>query len=100
MAWNVGLTIFAYYYINNLIYWLFGFKYWVMAMEMPRIIKETERKFDETQEVKRDKPFWNERKYNILNWIGIISNGVVMAWAGWKRGYLNWLIFSGTKIPR
>ena len=43
-AWSEGIATFidvgGYYGFQNSIYWLFGFKYWVIAKEVPDIINE------------------------------------------------------------
>ena len=31
-----SVSIFLFYFLSNLIYWLFGFKYWVISIEVPK----------------------------------------------------------------
>ena len=31
----ISVTIFFFYFICNWMYWLFGFKYWVISIEIP-----------------------------------------------------------------
>lgn len=32
---GVSSSIFFFFFTNNLIYWLYGFKYWVISIEVP-----------------------------------------------------------------
>ena len=38
-----SISVFLFYFISNLIYWLFGFKYWVISIEVPKSIDVTNR---------------------------------------------------------
>ena len=38
LAWFMFVTIFFFYFTSNLLYWLFGFKYWVISIEIPNMI--------------------------------------------------------------
>ena len=61
----ITVTIFLFFFISNLMYWLFGFKYWVIAVEIPIVLKENdESEVVEGQEVgQRKKRFCTETKY-------------------------------------
>lgn len=39
-AYGIGFTVFGFYFFSNLMYWLFGFKYWVTSVEIPALVKE------------------------------------------------------------
>ena len=88
------MVVFQYffYFISNLIYWLFGFKYWVISIEIPNLIaaqKEAEERGIDEEKLER-KRFCTEARYNALNWFGIIVNAVCIAWLAWKRGALDY----------
>jgi hypothetical protein len=38
----MGVSIFLFYFVSNLMYWLFGFKYWVISIEIPQLITQQE----------------------------------------------------------
>lgn len=78
-----SITVFLFYFLSNLIYWLFGFKYWVISIEVPRSIAAKKKWRDE-----KDKSICTEAGYEILNWLGIIINLIFCLWLGWKRGVL------------
>jgi hypothetical protein len=82
-AYAVGASVFGFYFISNLMYWLFGFKYWVTAIEIPALVKQ------ERDDGKEKKRFWTETRYNVLNWIGILINLFTCLWLGWKRGEMD-----------
>ena len=50
----IGLSIFLFYFVSNLIYWLFGFKYWVISIEIPQLISNQEAElFNSNKEIVR-----------------------------------------------
>lgn len=59
-------AIWTLYGFQNVIYWLFGFKYWVIALEIPTMIQEDNEEFDPNKPVERKKRFWTEKRYKIL----------------------------------
>jgi hypothetical protein len=58
------VTIFLFYFVSNLIYWLFGFKYWVISIEIPHVLQQDE----------SGRKLCTETRYNLLNWTGILIN--------------------------
>jgi hypothetical protein len=38
LMYIIGFSIFFFYFVSNLMYWLFGFKYWVISIEIPTLI--------------------------------------------------------------
>jgi hypothetical protein len=36
----IAVGLFMFYWPSNLMYWLFGFKYWVIAIEIPALVNE------------------------------------------------------------
>ena len=75
LALEVGITTFFFNASTLLLHWLFSFKYWVISLEIPKVIqtKKTEFKSSET-------------KYNILNAIGITINLLLSVWVSVRRG--------------
>lgn len=82
-----------------MIYWIFGFKYWVVAQEIPEIMEETKRVVgtkseDDELELSNveDKPkrFWTEKRYKIAMWLGIFLNVADCFWVGVERGLCNY----------
>jgi hypothetical protein len=85
-AFFIGATVFLFYVPSNVMYWLFGWKYWVIAIEVPALVNEQSEEIDPNKPVERKKRFWTERRYNILNWFGILVNFGFCAWLAWVRG--------------
>jgi len=51
----MGITDGLYYFISNLMYWLWSFKYWVISIEIPNVIAAQKARKDEDLDVsKRD----------------------------------------------
>jgi hypothetical protein len=66
-------------------YWMFGFKYWVISMKVPRMIAVSKEGSEGNH-----KRICSEAKYEVLNWVGILVNlGFCLA-IGWKRGILEY----------
>ena len=78
-----SINVFIFYFTGNLMYWMFGFKYWVISVEVPRLIDASK----EGKEAKH-KSFCSEASYNALNWVGIIVNLFFCICVGWKRALL------------
>ena len=77
----MAISIFLFYFTSNLIYWIFGFKYWVISIEVPRLIAESKEGPQSNH-----KSICTEARYKALNWIGILINlGFCLAVA-WLRG--------------
>lgn len=92
----MSVTIFLFYFVSNLMYWLFGFKYWVISIEIPDLIEQQMTQTEEIDETSADekqekKKFWTETRYNMLNAIGIAVNFVVIAYLAWERGLLDYM---------
>ena len=62
--------------MNNLIYWLYGFKYWVTSIEVPSNFKH--------KNSGKSKQF-----YNIISWTGIILNFALCVVVGYDRYLLS-----------
>ena len=58
-------------------HWLFSFKYWVIAREVPKL-------FD-GQNIS-----YNEKTYKVVKWIGLIINILVCLVLGYFRGKLTY----------
>jgi hypothetical protein len=51
----MGITDGLYYFISNLMYWLWSFKYWVISIEIPNVIATQKARKDEDLDLfKRD----------------------------------------------
>ena len=79
------ICIFFFFGTSNLMYWLFGFKYWVISIEVPRLISASK----EGNEAGH-KSICSETRYEALNWVGIIINMAVCMLAAWKRGIMEY----------
>jgi hypothetical protein len=51
----MGIAIALWYGIQNVLYWLFGFKYWVISIEMPLVIEAKDDKYLERNEKKKNR---------------------------------------------
>ena len=80
-----SVSVFLFYFVSNLMYWMFGFKYWVISIEVPRLIASTK---DGTEG--NHKSICSEAGYEALNWVGITINLAFCLWVGWKRGMLDY----------
>lgn len=81
------ICIFLFYFTSNLMYWLFGFKYWVISIEVPHLI-EAQKEGSDGQPRKR---ICTEKRYEVVNWIGILVNFIACAWLAWKRGVVSYV---------
>ena len=87
----IGFSIFIFYFVSNLMYWLFGFKYWVISIEIPQLISNQEAElFNSNKEIVRSERFCSETKYNLLNAIGILLNLFFCVWVAIKRAQLSY----------
>ena len=86
----MGGSIFLFYFVSNLMYWLFGFKYWVISIEIPQLISQQQAELNPDKEIVRKERFCTEAKYNALNAVGILVNFAFCAWVGWKRAELDY----------
>ena len=69
---------------------MFGFKYWVISIEIPRLINAT-KEAEEKGEQLEHKSICSERGYDVLNAIGIFVNLFLCVWVGWKRGMIDYI---------
>jgi amino acid permease len=70
--------------MNNLIYWLYGFKYWVISIEVPGAY------------TKRDRCKLPETSYKLISWTGVIVNFALCFAIAYQRYYLSLAIANGT----
>jgi hypothetical protein len=85
----VGFSVGFFYLPSNIIYWLFGWKYWVTSIEVPALVNE-QTEFDPSKPIEHKQRFWTETRFNILNWFGILVNTGFCVWIGWIRGVRDW----------
>ena len=74
----------------NSLYWLFGFKYWVIGKEMNEMLgddDEDDDNQDETREL--GGKFWTEERYNLVRNVGLSVNITVCCVLGSFRGFAN-----------
>jgi hypothetical protein len=83
VALLVSISLFFFYFTNNLIYWLYGFKYWVMSIEVPGGYK-------------KNKGFLSERAYNLISWFGILLNFALILVVSYQRYFLSMSFSNGT----
>lgn len=85
----VMLAVFLEYFLQNVTYWLFGFKYWVVSIEMSRFLKPAEEKGEKAKGC-----ICTESKYNAVSTVVIAINLVACIAIGWGRGMLDyWMVF-------
>ena len=65
----MGIVNFGFYGGANSVHWLFGFKYWVISKEMPKVVEGNQKNYKK-----------NEKCYKIINIIGLIVNLTMSAW--------------------
>ena len=80
-----AICIFLFYFTSNLMYWMFGFKYWVISIEVPRLIVASK-----NSSKRNHKSICSEARYEALNWVGILINLGVSLCCGWKRGMVEY----------
>ena len=87
----IGIGNFVYNFFLNLVHWLFGFEYWYISIEVPRIQKEKPRAITEMQ-------------FNIIKYVGVALNFIVCLVLGYYEWTLQEAIFdlfkSGTTLPQ
>ena len=66
-ALNISTACFLFFFVTILIYWLFGFKYWVISIEVPKFING------------KSEMSLSERKYKLINYCFIAFFGSVCA---------------------
>lgn len=75
----MGVTIFFFYFVSNLMYWLFGFKYWVISIEIPQLLAVEDGR----------RKTCTETRYNLLNWTGILVNFGACLVCAYVRGQVD-----------
>jgi hypothetical protein len=89
-AWSEGLLTFidvgGYYTLNNVLNWMYGYKYWVMARTVPAIMED-----DEPGSLPRVSlgKRWTESDYDVLGYIGLGINLLVCLSLGASRVVMN-----------
>ena len=78
LASEVGITTFFFNGGTLLLHWLFSFKYWVISLEIPKVLKATGTTLKSS-----------ETKYKIYNAIGITVNMLFCVWVAVRRGQLS-----------
>ena len=78
----IGIATFLFNIGNLTMHWLFSFKYWVIAREVPKL-------FD-GQNIS-----YNEKTYKVVKWIGLIFNILVCLVLGYFRGKLTYQTSGG-----
>lgn len=74
VAWVNGTSVFFFFFITILIYWLFGFKYWIISREVPRFLEGS------------SGMAVSEQKYRNINIIVITVFALVCGYASDVRG--------------
>ena len=67
-------------------YWLFGFKYWLISIEIPYLLEKKRDEDIKNEENQNYRRLCSEMRYKILNWVGIMVNFISCAFSGYKRG--------------
>lgn len=86
----IGLGNFVFNFFINLFHWLFGFEYWYISIEVPRLVKEEPRTITKMQ-------------FSTVKYVGIASNFIpclIMSYYQWifQDAILN-LYKLGTPLP-
>ena len=69
---------------------MFGFKYWVISIEVPRLIAASKESSKGNH-----KSICSEARYEAINWVGILINLGFCLVVGWKRGLIEYVSASG-----
>ena len=64
---------------------MFGFKYWVILIEVPRLIAASKEGAEDNH-----KSICSEARYEAFNWVGILINMGFCLAVGWKRGMMEY----------
>jgi hypothetical protein len=61
--------------------WAFSFKYWVVSIEIPKIVSSLGPNIRNSIQVQNDRPLMiNERKFQLVFWLGVLANLVFTTW--------------------
>ena len=97
----VGVSIFMFYFVENLMYWLFGFKYWVTSVEIQQIQEEQKTQSGRAvaaENIKK-KRFCTETKYKVLSAFGGLVNLGICLWMCIERAQLTYFTLSSQETP-
>ena len=86
------LCIFDYirYLTWMLAIWAFSFKYWVVSIEIPKILSELGLSIRQSIHVNQDsKQVLKERKFQVIFWFGVLANFVFTTW--WSIEFAHYL---------
>jgi hypothetical protein len=86
----VGTAIFNFYFMNNLIYWLYGFKYWVMSIEVPGSYKQAS---------SGNSGRFSKKCYDLISWVGILINLALCSVLAYQRYLLSCSFDNHTYTP-
>jgi hypothetical protein len=74
VSWVIATAVFFFYWISILIYWLFGFKYWVISIHVPRFIGGT-----------RNELVLSSKKFDIINYVVLATYTAICLSAAYCR---------------
>jgi hypothetical protein len=70
--------------------WAFSFKYWVVSIEIPKIVSSLGPNIRNSIQVQNDRPLMiNERKFQVVFWFGVLANLVFTTW--WSIEFAHYL---------
>jgi hypothetical protein len=69
IAGGLAVSAFCFYFLNNLLYWLYSLKQWTISIEVPRQIN---RHSEEEPGIQV-----SQGCYRLLKWLGITCNFIV-----------------------
>ena len=79
MAYTISSSVFLFFVFSVLIYWLFGFKYWVISVEVPRFLNGST----------TDNVLFSEITYARINIAGVLTILMVAFIAAYYRWHLS-----------
>lgn len=88
LAATIGICTFFYNFGTMTMLWLFSYKYWVIAREVPKLFFEAGRDIT-----------FNERSYRIFNVCGLVTNFIPCCLLGYYRGRLTADSSNGNGVP-
>jgi hypothetical protein len=71
----ISVGNFVYNFFLNLVHWLFGFEYWYISIEVPRLQKENPRTITEMQ-------------FSAIKYVGVVLNFIPCV----MMGYFQWTL--------
>jgi hypothetical protein len=76
VAWLVAIAVFIWFLMSIMIYWLFGFKYWVISIEVPRYLNGNA----------EERRLCSETMFSLINFVAFTVMFVVCGFAAYFRG--------------